>query len=323
MSTTIAHELNQPLSAIESYAFGCENLLQQQPMPVPQVGEALREIRQQAQRSADIVRTLRASGTFDFVFRHDRSPQLPGGHANSLGIRLTQCSMAYAGFPYPLSNVSGSIRMDRGHWTIRDITGSNDTGIVRCSGMLVPSGDNDGELTLNLDGTGVVLERELRDALPAGVRQVWDDVDPRGNAEFSATVRHHVKARRTEVEIEATPQGDTVSIEPAWFPYRLERLRVHQGCRRHHRPAHQHLRCDPRPRRPRAPRRGRPDRLPSSPLSLGFALLSFTSRRAPRSEARGGSIGTDFPAPARASGRHRNERLLSRTRGQVVDGRDF
>ena len=176
-------------------------------------------------RSADIIRTLRAAGTFDFVFRHDRTPTLPGGHVNSLGIRLVQCSMAYAGFPYPLSNVSGSIRMDRGHWTIRDITGSNDTGVVRCNGMLVPGADNDGELTLQLAGTGVVLERELRDALPAGVRQIWDDVDPRGNAEFSATVRHHVKARRTEVEIEATPQGDTVSIEPAWFPYRLEHLR--------------------------------------------------------------------------------------------------
>jgi hypothetical protein len=176
-------------------------------------------------RSADIIRTLRASGMFDFVFRHDRAPTLPGGHANSLGIRLAQCSMAYAGFPYPLSNVSGSLRMDRGHWTIRDITGSNDTGVVRCNGMLVPRGDNDSELTLQLAGTGVVLERELRDALPAGVRQIWDDVDPRGNAEFSATVKHHVKARRTEVEIEATPQGDTVSIEPAWFPYRLERLR--------------------------------------------------------------------------------------------------
>ncbi len=176
-------------------------------------------------RSADIIRTLRAAGTFDFVFRHDRTPTLPGGHVNSLGIRLVQCSMAYAGFPYPLSNVSGSIRMDRGHWTIRDITGSNDTGVVRCNGMLVPGGDNDGELTLQLAGTGVVLERELRDALPAGVRQIWDDVDPQGNAEFSATVRHHVKARRTEVEIEATPQGDTVSIEPAWFPYRLEHLR--------------------------------------------------------------------------------------------------
>jgi len=176
-------------------------------------------------RSADIVRTLRAAGMFDFVFRHDRSPELPGGHANSLGIRLSQCSMAYAGFPYPLSNVSGSLRMDRGHWTIRDITGSNDTGVVRCSGMLVPVGEDDGELTLNLVGTGVVLERELRDALPVAMRQIWDDVDPRGNAEFSATVRHRVKTRRTDVEVRATPQGDTVSIEPAWFPYRLESLR--------------------------------------------------------------------------------------------------
>ncbi len=176
-------------------------------------------------RSADIVRSLRAAGMFDFVFRHDRSPELPGGHANSLGIRLSQCSMSYAGFPYPLSNVSGSVRMDRGHWTLRDITGSNDTGVVRCSGMLVPDGEDDGELTLNLVGTGVVLERELRDALPAAMRQIWDDVDPRGNAEFAATVRHRVKARRTVVEVRATPQGDTVSIEPAWFPYRLERLR--------------------------------------------------------------------------------------------------
>ena len=176
-------------------------------------------------QSADIIRVLRASGTFDFVFQHDRSPQLSGGSANSLGIRLTQCSMSYAGFPYPLSNVSGSVRMDRGHWTLRDISGSNDTGIVRCSGMLVPRGDTDGELTLHLTGSGVVLERELRDSLPAGMRQIWDDVDPRGNAEFSAVVRHQVKARRTEVEVQATPQGDTVSIEPAWFPYRLERLR--------------------------------------------------------------------------------------------------
>mgnify|MGYP003347875070 CR=1 FL=1 len=106
-----------------------------------------------------------------------------------------------------------------------NITGSNDTGVVRCSGMLVPDGEDDGELTLNLVGTGVVLERELRDALPAAMRQIWDDVDPRGNAEFSATVRHRVKSRRTDVEVQATPQGDTVSIEPAWFPCRMEQLK--------------------------------------------------------------------------------------------------
>ncbi|MEI6505418.1 MAG: AsmA-like C-terminal region-containing protein [Planctomycetota bacterium] len=176
-------------------------------------------------RSADIVRSLRGSGAFDFVFRHDRSPEFTGGFANSLGIRLTQCSMAYAGFPYPLGDVSGSISMNRGNWTIGEITGSNDTGVVRCTGTLKRIGDDDGELTLNLAGTNVVLERELRDALPSGMRRIWDDVDPRGNAEFTAQVRHRVKARRTEVELEAAPQADTVSIEPTWFPYRLERLR--------------------------------------------------------------------------------------------------
>jgi hypothetical protein len=176
-------------------------------------------------RSADIIRALRGSGSFDFVFRHDRGPGLPHGWSNSLGIRLANCSLAYAGFPYPLSNVGGTIRLDRGRWTIRDLVGSNDTGVVRCTGVLEPVGDDDGELTLTLEGRGVVLEQELRDALPAGMRRIWDDVDPRGSADFQATIRHRVRARRTEVELEAAPQGDSVSIEPAWFPYRLERLR--------------------------------------------------------------------------------------------------
>ncbi|MFM8986869.1 MAG: hypothetical protein ACKONH_12600 [Planctomycetia bacterium] len=175
-------------------------------------------------RSAEIVRTLRGAGTFGFVFRHERAPHLPGGHANSLGIRLMQCSLCYAGFPYPLANVSGFIRMHRGRWTIQDVTGSNDTGVIRCSGALDPLGPDDGELTLNLAGNGVVLEPELRDALPPGMRRIWNDLDPRGNAEFTATVRHRVKARRTDVRLAATPVGDTVSIEPSWFPYRLERL---------------------------------------------------------------------------------------------------
>ncbi len=175
-------------------------------------------------KSADIVRSLRAAGTFDFVFRHDRSPDHANGFANSLGIRLTRCSMAYAGFPYPLGNVSGSIHMDRGDWTIREIVGSNDTGSVRCTGTLRRLSDDDNELVLDLVGTNVVLEKELRDALPPGVRRIWDDVDPRGNAEFTARVRHQTRLHRTEVEIFAAPREDTVSIEPVWFPYRLERL---------------------------------------------------------------------------------------------------
>jgi hypothetical protein len=176
-------------------------------------------------KHAEIVRRLRATGTFDFAFRHDRDPRLARGYHNTLGLRLSRCTMAYVGFPYPLSNVSGSIRMEGDRWTIRDVTGANDTGIVRCTGLLEQDGPRGGELTLHLTGTGVVLEPELRDALPPGMRRIWDDVDPRGAADFTARVRHRIGDRTTDVELEATPVGDTVSIEPAWFPYRLEQLR--------------------------------------------------------------------------------------------------
>jgi hypothetical protein len=176
-------------------------------------------------QKAEIVRRLRATGTFDFAFRHDRDPGFEKGYHNTLGIRLTRCTMAYTGFPYPLSNLTGSIQMDGSTWAIRDVRGTNDTGRIRCSGMLQQDAGEGGELTLHLTGTGIVLEQELRDALPPGMQRIWDDVDPRGTAEFTARVRHRVGSRETAVELEAAPLGDTVSIEPAWFPYRLEQLR--------------------------------------------------------------------------------------------------
>ena len=175
-------------------------------------------------RSQTIVRSLRAAGVFDFVYRHERDPRFAAGHTSTLGIRLIDCSMNYSGFPYPLSRVQGSLRMQDGTWTIKDIVGFNDTGAVRCTGGLVPRGTDDGELTLELSGSGVVIERELRDALPRGARNVWDDLDPRGTVDFRATVRHAIKSRGTSVEVRATPHGDSVSIEPSWFPCRLENL---------------------------------------------------------------------------------------------------
>lgn len=175
-------------------------------------------------RSAEIVRSLRAAGTFDFAFRHQRSPELPTGHSNQLGIRLTDCRLTYALFPYPLSNVTGQVHMRDDHWSIRDCTGRNDTGVVRCSGELLPLADGDGQLTLDFTGTSVVLENELRDALPAGMRRIWDDVSPRGAIDLSARVMHRVRNRVTTVEVQADPHEETVSVEPSWFPYRIEKL---------------------------------------------------------------------------------------------------
>jgi len=66
MSGGLAHELNQPLTAVANYAQACDRMLG---MPDPDIGEirgALKEITAQAVRAGDIIHRLRT------LARHDR-----------------------------------------------------------------------------------------------------------------------------------------------------------------------------------------------------------------------------------------------------------
>lgn len=56
----VAHELNQPLTAIANYAHACERLLTRPGTDPADLREALRQIAAQTTRAADIVRRLRA-----------------------------------------------------------------------------------------------------------------------------------------------------------------------------------------------------------------------------------------------------------------------
>jgi PAS domain S-box-containing protein len=60
MATEIAHELNQPLSAIASYSDTCLRILDSQSAPVDDVREALGEISGQALRAGEVIRRLRS-----------------------------------------------------------------------------------------------------------------------------------------------------------------------------------------------------------------------------------------------------------------------
>jgi signal transduction histidine kinase len=60
MSASIAHELNQPLSAILSNAEAAEMLLNAPVIDLPQIKEILADIRRDDQRAAEIIRHLRA-----------------------------------------------------------------------------------------------------------------------------------------------------------------------------------------------------------------------------------------------------------------------
>ncbi len=60
MAAGVAHELNQPLTAIANYAQACERLLARPDADVADVRGALREIAAQAVRAGEIIRRLRS-----------------------------------------------------------------------------------------------------------------------------------------------------------------------------------------------------------------------------------------------------------------------
>ena len=69
MSAGIAHELNQPLTAVANYAQACDRLLALPDPDIAEIREALRQITAQAVRAGDIIRRLRTLARNDFVER--------------------------------------------------------------------------------------------------------------------------------------------------------------------------------------------------------------------------------------------------------------
>ncbi|SFN28542.1 hypothetical protein SAMN05660284_01077 [Formivibrio citricus] len=59
MASSLAHELNQPLAAIASYASGCRNLLAQDRPDLHQLDQAMEKMSGQAKRAGQIIRGIR------------------------------------------------------------------------------------------------------------------------------------------------------------------------------------------------------------------------------------------------------------------------
>jgi two-component system, LuxR family, sensor kinase FixL len=59
MASTLAHELNQPLTAIGSYLSGCDRMLQSGSYSIEQVQQGIREARNNVQRASEIIRSVR------------------------------------------------------------------------------------------------------------------------------------------------------------------------------------------------------------------------------------------------------------------------
>ena len=174
-------------------------------------------------RGAAIVRTLDPHGSFAFYFKVSRDQ--PDEKVHKLLIMdLHRCAIKFEQFPYPIGNVRGGLTMNDDQWTFERLEGTNSTGRMTGKGSLLntPTGP---ELALAIDGTAIPLEKDLRDALPPNMQQLWEKLRPRGAIDLTAKITYLPQQRQLGVTVCAQPQGDSTWIEPVVFPYRMEKLR--------------------------------------------------------------------------------------------------
>jgi two-component system, LuxR family, sensor kinase FixL len=87
MASTLAHEINQPLSAISNYLQGCNRLLESMDDPnAPKVREALAETTKQTLRAGHIIRQLREFVTHGETERSQQSVNMLVEEASALGL---------------------------------------------------------------------------------------------------------------------------------------------------------------------------------------------------------------------------------------------
>jgi hypothetical protein len=139
-------------------------------------------------------------------------------------VGLQDCFLKYDKFPYPISNVNGTVEVQDDFWIFHeDLVGMNDSGKITCRGQLTPS-PGGGELILHIHGDNIRLDEELRDALNPGAQRLWNDMKPRGMLTIDSEVRYQLRDKTLRTTVRAAPIEDTVSIEPTYFPYRMEKL---------------------------------------------------------------------------------------------------
>jgi hypothetical protein len=174
------------------------------------------------------VAELRPSGEFGFRFVATRRKK-EAAPERFLEISLLGGGVQYERFPYPLRNVRGRVRMWGNaageHWELEETTAGTEAQPIFLRGQLDSWGGRQ-FLQLHFWAKDLPLSEELRQALPSpAARQLWRDLDLKGSLrELVGQVLYDSAGEGLKVRFSAEPAPGQCSIQPVWFPYRLDNV---------------------------------------------------------------------------------------------------
>lgn len=139
-------------------------------------------------------------------------------------VDLQDVSVQYKPFPYPIQGIRGRLKGVNTTWVFENLIGVNDSAIIRGQGRLDPT-SNGPEVTMHLTAESIPLDDELRNAMPAHLRNVWRQIKPNGVVDLTTQIRYLPAVRQLNLVVDADLSKNGIVIEPEFFPYRMENLR--------------------------------------------------------------------------------------------------
>jgi hypothetical protein len=176
----------------------------------------------------ELARTLRkfnANGHIKGKGRLTRSSSDEQVH-RAFDIELLQATIRHENFNYPIYNVGGLIRVGDQETEFLSLKGQNNNGQIACHGHW----NHDDGLRLHFLANHVLLNDELRLALPVHLQNTWAGLRPNGAVDQVDLDLHYPRNAeqpivKAQLEIaNHDHRVSPVSMNPIWFPYELRQV---------------------------------------------------------------------------------------------------
>ncbi|MCA9138248.1 MAG: hypothetical protein KDB00_15860 [Planctomycetales bacterium] len=163
-----------------------------------------------------------------------------GTKHQDMELRVSDGTLRFKEFPYPLYNVTGDVRVVDEQVSLVGFQGSNaNGGLIHCEGdYRIPPRESQTpsvppslglSLALEFDATRIALDEALRSSLPEASRQTWDNLSPSGvldSLKIKLTREHPTSKLNLDVaarQFDSKRIGsDTLRLQPVALPYRLD-----------------------------------------------------------------------------------------------------
>jgi len=130
---------------------------------------------------------------------------------------LKDVDLRLKAFPYKVSKAAGVVTILPGRAIFENLRGVHGKTAIAASGQVHLGGDEFG-LDVQVNATGVPLDKDFQDALPANFKEVWGRLQPVGFADMSLSLRRNLpEDPGTDYKFVLKPRG--MAIKYSEFPY--------------------------------------------------------------------------------------------------------